>query len=89
MGFQSAYTCKSPPPQPSPPPIECGGDSYLFKGECVTTCPEGRVATTGTGNSGNTCQDCATNCAECLEGTTTCEKCDYGTNLVNGACQSP
>ena len=41
----------------APPPVECGSDSYPFKGECVTTCPEGRVATMGTGDSGNTCQE--------------------------------
>ena len=62
--------------------IECADGYFLYKKECISTCPLGTYFDIGN----NTCIKCKTNyCAECTP-LNQCKRCNRGYNLENNEC---
>ncbi|TKA56249.1 hypothetical protein B0A53_01539 [Rhodotorula sp. CCFEE 5036] len=61
----------------------CLPGSYLVKGACVDTCPDGMMVST----DGKSCQACDSSCATCSRSPSYCTSCaSSGALILNGTC---
>ena len=63
----------------------CANGTILYYGLCLTTCPDGTVATTTTPSQ---CVACSTNCQRCAGSPNICTSCPAGQVLLNRVCTS-
>lgn len=64
------------------PPSACNSSQYLYKGACVSACPQEHFGSAGL------CHDCPANCKACTD-STFCTECLAGNYyLLNGKCTS-
>lgn len=61
----------------------CNTGSYLYNGECISSCPTGESVTVG-----SVCIKCASNCLTCSGTYDTCTTCDSNNVLQGAICQS-